>query len=205
MAASEAGILELFKPGVLGRTLMAMLITVVALVGTYGFNAWLPTFFVKQGYTIVQSLWFTMLMSVGAIVGPLIGFWISDKFERRYSIAAVAACAAVAGTIYPNLTSIVAITICGFSSSPAFCFWSLLGLEPIFPELFPTRYRLRGSGMAQLAGRIATIITPYGVVAMFNQYGVSGVVYSIAGLFVLLIVMLLFGIETNRRPLEAIA
>jgi putative MFS transporter len=196
----------LFKPPVLHRTLLGIFVTVVALVGTYGFTAWLPTFLVKQGYSIVQSLWYSMLMSIGAVAGPLLGIFLSDKVGRKYGIAAVAVFAAVTGIIYPHLTSIAAITVCGFFLVASILLLVALGLGTYVPELFPTAYRMRGSGLCQFAGRVATIFTPYAVVALFESYGVGGVVFSISGLFVALaVVMLWFGVETKGKSLEVIS
>jgi putative MFS transporter len=196
----------LFKPPVLQRTLLGILVTVVALVGTYGFTAWLPTFLVKQGYSIVQSLWYSMLMSIGAVAGPALGLYFTDKLGRKYGIAAVAIFAAIVGTTYPHLTSIAAITVCGFFLVASILLLVALGLGTYVPELFPTSYRMRGSGLCQFAGRVATIFTPYAVVALFGAYGVGGVVFSISGLFVVLaVVMLVFGIETKGKSLETIS
>ena len=50
----------------IGRTIAAALTVIAVNVSVYGFVAWLPTFMVKQGMTMVQSLGFTTLMSFGA-------------------------------------------------------------------------------------------------------------------------------------------
>ncbi|MGY8632024.1 MFS transporter [Bradyrhizobium sp. 14AA] len=196
---------ELFRSALLGRTLIGMLLAIVVLTGNYGFIAWIPTFLVKQGHNVFSSLWISTLMAVGSICGPLLGLWISDNLGRRYSIALVAVFTAVVGVIYPNVTSISAITICGFLLQASILLLIALGIGTYLPELFPTNYRLRGSGLAQFAGRVATIFTPFLVVALFESFGVGGVIYSIAGLYILLsITLVTFGIETKNRPLERI-
>lgn len=204
--AKTASALPLFQPPLLRNTLLAMMIAVVALVGTYGFIAWLPTFLVRQGYSVVQSLGFTTLMSVGAIVGPTLALWISDHWGRKYSIAGTAVVAGVAGLIYPMMTSVAGITAVGFVMVASILLLVALGIGTYLPELFPTEVRMRGSGLGQLAGRIGTIITPYIVAALYTTYGVTGVVFPIAALFFLLaIVMVTVGIETKSKSLEAIS
>jgi MFS transporter, putative metabolite:H+ symporter len=80
------------------------------------------------------------------------------------------------------------------------------GLGAYTPELFPTEYRFRGNGLAQMTGRMGVIASPYVVVALYNAYGVGGAVGAVAILYLALAVSLLFfGIETNQQPLEALA
>jgi putative MFS transporter len=80
------------------------------------------------------------------------------------------------------------------------------GLGGYTPELFATEYRFRGSGIAQMTGRIAVIGSPYIVVSLYDAYGLPSVLYAIASLYLLLALgVLLFGIETNQRSLESIA
>ena len=62
-----------------------------------------------------------------------------------------------------------------------------LGLGGYTPELFPTAYRFRGSGLAQMAGRAGLIATPYAVVLLFGTYGIAGVVGTIATMYVTLV------------------
>jgi putative MFS transporter len=81
-----------------------------------------------------------------------------------------------------------------------------LGLGSYTPELFPTEYRFRGSGIAQMSGRAALIATPYAVVPLFDTYGIAGVVGSIAAMYLTLVAIIAFaGIETNQRSLESLA
>lgn len=206
LAAEQSSVLELFQAPLLGRTLIGMFITIVALVGTYGFITWVPTFLVKQGVNMVSSLWFTTLMSFGGVFGPIVGYWISDRFGRKYSIALVAAFAAVAGVIYPNLHSLPALAFCGFFLVSAILLLVALGLGTYVPELFATRVRLRAQGITQFSGRVATIFSPYLIVYLFSKFGMGGVVYSLSGMYFLLcLAVLIFGVETKNRPLEQTA
>jgi MFS transporter, putative metabolite:H+ symporter len=73
-------------------------------------------------------------------------------------------------------------------------------------ELFPTRYRLRGTAVCATAGRVATALVQLAVVAIFAWQGLMGVLLTLAGSLVFqAIVFLLFGIETKGRALEEIS
>jgi putative MFS transporter len=71
------------------------------------------------------------------------------------------------------------------------------------PELFPTRYRLRGTAICATSGRIATALVQYVVVAIFAWQGLTGVLTTLAGILVFqAVIFLLFGFETKGRSLE---
>ncbi len=79
------GIGVLFTRPVIRRTLLAIGINVVVLVCSYSFTSWIPTFFIKQGFTVTRSLAFNAAMSCGAVAGPLLGFLAcrSDRTAQR--------------------------------------------------------------------------------------------------------------------------
>ena len=196
----------LFSRPVIRRTLLAMLINVAVGVSTFGFAAWLPTFFVKQGFDIGKSLGFAAVMSVGSLLGPVLCIWLADRIGRKWGIVIACLSAAGFGLIYPQMSSDLAILACGFMLMASILLLLCLGIGSYSPELFPTEYRLRGNGLANTVGRIATMLSPYAVVALFTSYGIAGVVGSLAVLLALVAaIVALFGIETRRKPLEAIA
>jgi putative MFS transporter len=200
------GISVLFTRPVIRRTLLAIGINVVVLVCSYSFTSWIPTFFIKQGFTVTRSLAFNAAMSGGAVAGPLLGFWLADKIGRRKGLVCVAGAGAVIGAIYPFLGSVPAIVVCGFLLVAVMNLAITFGLACYTPELFPTEYRFRGSGLAQMMGRGGLIFTPYLVVPLFATWGVGGVVLVLSGMYFMLAVSVaLFGIETNQKSLEALA
>ena len=196
----------LFTRPVIRRTLLAIAVNVTCLVGSYSFTAWMPSFFVKQGLSVTRSLGFFTAMTAGTIAGPLLGVFIADWIGRRRGIMATGLACGAIGAVYPFLTTPVPIMFCGFLLVSMMSLFLALGLGGYTPELFPTAYRFRGSGLAQMAGRAGLIATPYGVLLLFGNYGIAGVVGAIATMYVALVVIIaVFGIETNQMPLEALA
>ena len=203
---ADAGVMELFRPRLVRQTLLGMVISMITIAGIYSFLIWMPMFLMKQGFSMASSLWFSTLMLTSAVVGSALGIWVSDSVGRKSSITIAAVFAAVAAVIYPHLTSIWPITVCGFLLETALFLLLAFAVGIYVPELFPTQYRLRGSGITQASGRFAAMLAPYLVVYLYRRSGVSGVVYLIAGMCVFLcIVILTFGLETKRRSLEEIA
>lgn len=196
----------LFSRGVIGRTLVAALTCVAINMAVYGFVAWLPTFFVKQGLTVVQSLGFTLLMAFGAPGGAVVGYLLGDKLGRQKGLIVFSLATIVLGFIYPQMRDPLAISVVGFVLVTSIYTIVTLGLYGYIPELFPTAYRLRGTGFAGVCGRAASMSTPYLAVALFQHFGLSGVLAMVIGVLALLIVALLvLRVETNQQSLEDIS
>ena len=195
----------LFSRPVIGRTLVAALVVVAVNVSVYGFVAWLPTFFVQQGLTVVKSLGFVTLMAFGSTGGAIVGYLLGDRIKRRHGLIASSAATIVLGLIYPQMESTVGIAVIGFALVTAIYTFTTLGLYGYVPELFPTAFRLRGTGFAGVCGRAASIGTPYAAVALFQNFGITGVLMMVISILCLLIVALLvLRVETSGRPLEEI-
>ena len=196
----------LFTRPVIRRTLLAIAVNITCLVGSYSFTAWIPSFFVREGLSVTRSLGFNTAMTAGTIAGPLVGVLIADRIGRRQGIMAAGLLCSGIGAIYPFLTAPVAIMFCGFLLVSCMSLFLALGLGGYTPELFPTAYRFRGSGLAQMARPGALIGTPYVVLTLFSAYGIAGVVAMIATcIFSLVVIVAVAGIETNRKSLEDLA
>ncbi|WP_236674452.1 MFS transporter [Paraburkholderia hospita] len=194
----------LFSRAVIRRTLLAIVVNVVCLFGSYSLTGWMPTFFVRQGMSVTHSLGFTAAMMAGWIAGPLFLACVSDRMGRRTAIMCFAAVCACLGAVYPFLTSATAIIFCGFLLVSSVAIFLTLGLG-MTPEMFPTEYRFRGGGVAQMFGRLGLIGSPFIVLELFNNFGIAGVVFAISGAYIVIALLIMVaGIETNQQSLEAL-
>ncbi len=206
LEVQKAPFSALFSHAMLGRTLVAALTAVAVNISVYGFVAWLPTFFVKEGLTIVQSLGFTTLMAFGAPGGAVIGFLCADRLGRARGLVVFAIATIAIGFVYPNMHAGWAISLVGFILITCIYTVATLGLFAYIPELFPTELRLRGTGTAGVCGRAASMTTPYFAVLLYNSFGVAGVLAMVSGVLALLVVgILLLRVETNQHALEQIS
>jgi putative MFS transporter len=205
-AVGRVPITVLFRAPLLPRTLLAVAINVTVLVCSYSFTAWIPTFFVREGFSVTRSLAFNAVMSAGAIFGPLLGYFLADRIGRRKGIVVVAIGGGVIGALYPFMTTPATIMTVGFLLVGVMNLMITLGLACYAPELFPTACRFRGSGFAQMMGRAGLIATPYVVVMLYDSYGIAGVVLVLSGMYLTLgAIIAAFGFETNQRSLETLA
>ncbi len=142
---------------------------------------------------------------MGAILGPVIGLLVSDRIGRRRGLMFAALACGVVGLAYSQQHTVLGVLICGLLLVTGMTLMISFGVGAYTAELFPTEYRFRGGGLAQMTGRIGVILSPYAVLTLFHAYGVSIVVAAIALLYLALAIgIALFGIETNQVPLEDI-
>jgi len=204
LPSKAPSILVLFGPNVLWRTALAVMINVSLGFANYGLVAWLPTFFVKQGLSVASSLQFTMVMSLGGPVGAFIGYLLADRAGRRKVMVVAPLASAVLALIYPHMSQPALLMLVGFCLVSSIFVWLTIGYL-VQTELFPTEYRLRGTGFCSMVGRLATASVQFAVVWAFQFGGVDAVVTMVAVVLTTLACMFLFGgIETRQKSLEAL-
>ena len=196
---------ELLSPALLRNTLVATAIAIITGVVLYGFLSWVPTFLIKQGFTVGSSLWLTGLMGCGAPIGGVLGALVADRLGRRRSIIGLALLCAALGVAYPMVGSTTQLVIVGFSISVCAYAMVACGYALYIPEQFPTRLRLRGVSVATGIGRLTSSGIGFVIVTIFGAFGIGGVAGFLAGsLVILAAIVFLFGRETSNLSLEEI-
>jgi putative MFS transporter len=197
---------DLFARRLLTRTITAITVLVALFTVNYAFVSWIPTFLVKQGHSVSNSLGLTALMFAGGPVGSLIAFVLAEHLGRKWGIVVFSLVCVAFGVAYPFAQSAVAITALGFAITCCIYVLSSFSVATYVPELFPTELRLRGSGLANTVGRAVSIAVPYAVAAAFMRFGIAGVLTLIVGtLLIQALIVGVLGAETKQRSLESIA
>ncbi len=196
---------SLFDGNFLKSVIVGSIMQVVLGIAIYGFVAWVPSFLVKSGMPINQSLGQAVLMSFGGPAGAAVGWLLSDRIGRRPSIIIASLLAAICGPAFAYAPSQEIATVLGFFMFTLIYFMVAVIVAGYVPELFPTAVRMRGNGITSMVGRLTTIFVPLGVVELFNRGGVPAVLIVIAiALLVQALLAFIYRIETNGRSLEAI-
>jgi putative MFS transporter len=195
----------LFSRPVIRRTLMALMMTVICLFGSYIVTGWMPTFFVEQGMTVSRSLGFNAAIMSGYVVGPLILTFITDRLGRRRTITAVGILAAGFAALYPFMgTSALVIAVGFVLVAMAASFLTLC--SGTAPEFFPTAFRFRGGGFAQTVGRICLIFSPFIVLGIYRSAGIIGVILAVSGMYLAAtLIYAIVRVDTSREALEQVA
>jgi MFS transporter, putative metabolite:H+ symporter len=181
-----------------------VLITINTLI--FGFVTWLPQFFLQQGLTITRSFAYTLVIVLGSPVGCAIGAVCADFVGRRRSIIGASVLTIVLGAVYASFSGATApwlVLTVGFFLIIAIYIQVAILFGVYTPELFPTDVRLRANGICNTLGRAATIVSPFLVLWLFQNYKIAGVLsLMIALLAIQIVVVWAWGVEPNQRPLE---
>ena len=196
---------DLWTPGVRGRVILMCVFNIFQTVGFYGFQNWVPTLLVAQGIEITKSLAFTTVIALAAPVGPLIGFFLGDRIERKIVIVSAAGAILVFGLIFGATKAAAAIIAMGVGLTLANNIMSY-SYHAYQQELFPTGIRARASGFVYSWSRLSVIFSSFVIAFLLQTFGVPGVFVFIAGAMVVVMATIgFFGPRTSNVALERIS
>ncbi len=197
--------MEMWSEAYRGRTIMLVIYNLFQTIGYYGFSSWVPTLLIAQGIGVTKSLAYTFVIAVAAPVGPLIGVWFADRFERKWQIAGAAAGIAVFGLLFAQQTS--AAGVIAFGLLITLCNnWMSFSFHAYQAELYPTRIRAQAVGFVYSWSRFSAIFSGFLIAFFLANYGTIGVFGFIAGAMAIVFVVIGgFGPAVTKRRLEAIA
>ncbi len=199
-------LLEVFGPKLWKTTLLAIVFSSVALIGTWGSVQWLPLWAAQMAdATMPQVKGITMfIMSLGAIVGCFFGSWIGARLGRRpayFVLCTISlfSCMVLFRTVSKfGLEFMIGTFVVGALTA------TFYGWLPLYlPELFPTRARATGQGVSFNVGRVFAAVGAITQGQLVNHFGGS---YAQAGAVVTMVylvgmVLIWFGKETKNLPL----
>lgn len=201
----KAGFADMWKPPYRKRTVMLIIFHIFQTVGFFGFANWVPTLLVKQGITVTSSLLYTTVIGLAAPLGPLLGYWIADRFERKHVIVCMAALNIVAGLLFSQAASAVEIVILGVLLTLAGNIISFT-YHAYQQELYPTAIRARAVGFVYSWSRLSAVFSSFVIAFTLKDFGVAGVFVFIAGAMTLVIFTIgLMGPRTLGKSLESIS
>ncbi|WP_295651688.1 MFS transporter [uncultured Dietzia sp.] len=125
----------------------------------YGAFIWLPSLLVAQGFDLVKSFGYTLIITLAQLPGYAVAAWLIEVWGRRITLAVFLAGSAVAAGLFGLADSPATIIAAGMALS-FFNLGAWGALYAIGPELYPTQARGAGTGAAAAFGRIASIIAP---------------------------------------------
>ena len=187
------------------RSLMLWLIWFGIVYSYYGIFTWLPSLLVKQGYSIVQSFEYVLIMILAQLPGYVVAAWLVEKLGRKPTLAGFIALCAMAAYFFGQANSVNMIMFWGCLMS----FFNLGAWGVLYtytPEQYPTNIRAFGSGWASAIGRRGGIVAPLVVTHMMvmnNGFSHIFIMFTVVLLSVALVIVLL-GEETQGKTLESI-
>lgn len=171
-----------------------------------GMLVWLPSVFVKMGFSLVRSFIFTAAITASGALGNVVGGFMLDRIGRKATLSGAFIVGSVFMLIWGYATSETAIVMIGCLTA----FFAFAGAGgPLFAytsEIYPTRFRATGTGWAAAWQRIGGITAPLILGFVLASGAQNFAFFAILSATLLLagLAMLLLGYETRGRSLEQI-
>ncbi len=196
---------EVFGPAFVGRTLIGIVLTSVALIGTWGSVQWIPLWAdqLTGGVMPQAASNAQMIGALGAISGAVFAPILLGRVRRRWGYFIL--CTLSLGTsafLFRTQTAYGPVFLVGvffiYAATASFYGWFPLYL----PELFPTRMRATGQGVCYNMSRIFAAVGALmsgQLVALYGGYAQMGAVITL--IYILGMVAIWFAPETRGRGL----
>lgn len=204
---------ELFAPPWRRRTIVLWSMWATMNFSYYGIFLWLPTQFVRKGFSLEQALLFNLIIALAQIPGYFAAAVLVERWGRKATFVSFLMACAVGAYFFgqaaraPQLggDDIAGILLWGSVIS----FFNLGAWGVVYsytPELYPTRLRGTGAGAASAFGRLWGILAPLSI-----GWQIELLDSDVSVFFVFMAVMLAgaavvaaLGEETRGRSLESL-
>ncbi|AKK02193.1 MFS transporter [Corynebacterium epidermidicanis] len=164
---------SIWAPTVRRRTAALWAIWFFVNFSYYGAFIWIPSLLAAQGFSLVRSFTFTLIITLAQLPGYAAAAYLIERWGRRATLASFLIGSAISAGLYGLSTAEWQIIAAGCLLS-FFNLGAWGALYAIGPELFPTNIRGQGTGSAAGFGRIASIIAPLIVPPVLAFAGTTG-------------------------------
>jgi MFS transporter, putative metabolite:H+ symporter len=171
-----------------------------------GMLVWLPSIFVKMGFSLVRSFVYTAAITASGALGNVVGGGLLDRIGRRPTLGGAFIVGGVLMLAWGYAATETALLVLGCATT-FFAFGAAGG--PLFAytsEVYPTRFRATGTGWAAGWQRVGGIVAPMALGYILANGGGNFLFFAVLSATLLIggLAMLLLGYETRGRSLEQI-
>jgi putative MFS transporter len=208
---------QLFSREFVGLSVILLLLGLGIGIVQYGFQQWIPSNLAKLGFKDVTA---AKILRDSALIGfPLnfpiawlYGFWSAKKTILLMCLTTVSA---LLGFVFASTNSLVHVQG-GVAHQTTLLYillivpiWGISSLTAVViayaSEVFPTKVRARGSGLAAGATKFGGVMILAIVAAAIAAPSIAHTaLYGAIPLTLAIVAMVVFGIETKRKQLERI-
>jgi putative MFS transporter len=202
----KARLSDLARAGYLRTTAALWLMQFCGGAAFIGMLVWLPSIFVKMGFSLVRSFVYTAAVTAAGALGNVAGGFLLDRIGRKPTLSGAFILGGLLMLAWGCAASETSLLVLGCMTT-FFAFGAAGG--PLFAytsEVYPTRFRATGTGWAAAWQRLGGIAAPSALgyvlasgVGNFSFFALLSATLLVGGL-----AMLLLGYETRGRSLEQI-
>ena len=201
----KLNVFTLWKPSFRLRTFMLWLAWFGIVFSYYGIFMWLPSIVFTQGFEVVKTFEYVLIMTLAQLPGYFAAAYLVDVIGRRLTLSSFLLMSGICAYFFGNAATASDLLMWGAAMS----FFNLGAWGVIYtytPELYPTAIRALGSGWAAGFGRIGGMIAPMLVgVLLVHGAPINIIFVMFASVFVLIsIIVLSLGVESKKKSLEEI-
>ncbi|WP_274363796.1 MFS transporter [Paenibacillus thermotolerans] len=183
-------------------TIMLWILWFTVVFSYYGMFLWLPTVMVMKGFSLVKSFQYVLIMTLAQLPGYFTAAYFIERFGRKFVLVSYLLLTALFAVWFGSAASAGSLIAAGIGLS-FFNLGAWGGMYAYTPELYPTKFRSTGTGLAASFGRVGGVIAPFlvgwliardvSIPAVFILFFASIVVGALA--------VWLLGTETKGREL----
>jgi putative MFS transporter len=140
-------------------TIMLWILWFTVVFSYYGMFLWLPTVMTLKGFTLLKSFEYVLIMTLAQLPGYFTAAYFIEKFGRKFVLVVYLVMTAISAAWFGYATSVGMLITAGIFLS-FFNLGAWGGLYAYSPELYPTKVRTTGVGLATAMGRIGGVIAP---------------------------------------------
>lgn len=171
--------LDLWSPLLRRRTGALWIVWFMVNLSYYGAFIWLPSLIHAQGYPLVTSFKYALIITLAQLPGYAAAAWLVEVWGRRTTLSVFLLGSAVSALAFGVVSGQTGIIVAGCALSFAnLGAWG--ALYAIGPEIYPTAIRGAGTGAAAAFGRIASILAPLSV-PVLKGWGGQPLVFATFG------------------------
>ena len=197
---------DIWAPQFFKRTIMLWILWFGIVYSYYGIFTWLPSLMVGQGYTVIKTFEYVLIMTLAQLPGYFAAAYLVDRIGRKGTLSGFLGASAICAYFFGQGGSSETVLLWGSLMS----FFNLGAWGVVYtytPELYPTRIRALASGWAAAIGRVGGILAPTVVGYMIiGNDGFNNVFMMFAAVMLgVAVVVWLFGEETKGKSLKEIS
>jgi putative MFS transporter len=205
-----ARVAALFQPPFVGRTFVLWVMWATMNFSFYGIFLWLPSQFVRKGFSLQDALGFNLIIALAQIPGYFSAAWLVERLGRKWTLTLYLLLAGVGAYFFGQQAlearDVSLIVLWGSVIS----FFNLGAWGVVYtytPEMYPTWLRGTGSGWAAGFGRVFAFLAPLSLPLLLALAGRDEGVFIVftAVMVVGGLIVLALGPETRGRTLEQVA
>ncbi|MCR5439242.1 MAG: MFS transporter [Selenomonas sp.] len=185
------------------RTAMLWLAWFGIVFSYYGIFMWLPSIVYAQGFAVVKTFEYVLIMTLAQLPGYYAAAWLVDIIGRKYTLSLFLLLSGICSFFFGSAADATWLLAWGAAMS----FFNLGAWGVIYtytPEQYPTTIRALGSGWAAGFGRIGGMLAPMLVGLMLGSaMGMNTIFMMFASVLIIVSAIVIgLGKESKQKTLE---